>query len=438
MPITAIAVARSSEVPSGSLRSRCHARNESMPASAAMAAMRAVSMMAAVERGTPRIALCEKALAHPSSKMPSPMRRCAPQASGGPNRPNHRARDRELLWSRSSPRTRLAIQLTSRPHVRGQVKDDQDENPHGVHEVPVQGDDFDRQVIDGGEPSSPGVELEPHVHQQPHGHVGSVESGDGEEQRAIHVGAGRELLQGLVVLEALEREERGAHQEGQEEAELQPANLAFPDAHVGPVHRSAREQQDGRHDRHQGQLRFLDPAGGPHRSGLKADEEIAGQQDGEQGGLGEDQDDHAPPAGRLASFHTHPVGGQFGLRPDPDRAHGATPTTIGGPGSSSSLTLNQNKTPPTAIATPMTVTATTPVSRPAKIPARPNAVATGTYEPWGMGMTDSSSASTTLVPSVSCPTRIGCRPWTACPMSRSSGWSHTGSTLRTVGISRKL
>src|SRR5439155_24478776 len=78
-------------------------------------------------------------------------------------------------------------------------------------------------------------------------------------------------------------------------------------------------------------------------------------------------------------------------------------------------------------------------TRPRKMPSSAMVSSSGQADSWGMGATTSGSASSRLVTSVLCPPPSPRPPasggW---PWGPSSGWSHIGSRLRTVGTFSKL
>src|SRR5215218_8153173 len=313
----------------------------------------------------------------PISSSPQPTSRWALQATTPPSTANHS--------SRGAARRRSSTLLVTSPpsQVGPDVERQHDDHPHRVDEVPVHGRGLHVQVASLVEVAEPGPDLHEQDQQQADRHVHAVEAGDGEEQRPVGVGRRGELLQLGHVLIALESQEGRPEHERGGQPQAQPADMPGPDAPVGEDHGHATGQQDDAHHQRQGQLRGLDGAQRPVRGRLESEVEVAGDEGGEQGRLGGDEHDHAPPAGRAAG---RDLGGDL----------------LGGHRASSCLRGQaQAASPARTTGTPRAATTYQPASRPPKPSRKPTATTSGTTVSSGISIARSGSASSSLVRSTS-------------------------------------
>src|SRR5438067_1284960 len=194
------------------------------------------------------------------------------------------------------PRLRCGAGFSSPPLTQESEDVDRhvDDDPHDVHEMPVDASDLDPVVVLGGEVASEGANGHEEQDAQSDEDMGPVQAGEAEED-------GREGAVGRVepdarVLDRLGDEERQAHQERQEQAGAQAPYVAALDRLQRPVHGEARRDEDARVD--EGDVdRQVERRCRPRRPVHDAHEEVRGEERAEEHDLRRDEEEHPEHAG---------------------------------------------------------------------------------------------------------------------------------------------
>src|SRR4029077_15837215 len=145
------------------------------------------------------------------------------------------------------PPSRAQRQRLSSEQRDAQIEDAEKEDPHDVHEVPVEGHGRDADVIPGRELAAPGAVQDDQQEDQPTENMETVESGHDEKCAGEAVRgqrqAARKSRDELVQLTELESE---AQDYGHDPEEKETPPVACPDGIAGEVAGDTAGQQDDR------------------------------------------------------------------------------------------------------------------------------------------------------------------------------------------------